>query len=122
MTTTKKDKKQKDILERLEEAGNLIHEYTRSDLVGTQLQLFLVICNNEGITSLELAEYLDKPQGSLSRNLKKLSLYKNSKGDMRGFDLIQTRPDYDNRRTLAIYLTDKGRKLKAELKKTLEDS
>lgn len=110
----------KEVLVKLEEAGDLIHEYTRSDLVGTQLQLFLAICNNEGITSLDLADYMGMPQGSLSRNLKKLSLYKDSKGDLRGFDLITSRPDYENRRTLALYLTDKGRKLRAELKQILE--
>lgn len=113
--------KQGDTIRKLEQAGNLMHEYTRSDLVGTQMMIFLAVCNNEGITTLELSDYLDMPQGSLSRNLKKLGIYKNSKGEKAGFDLVQARPDYENRRTLAVYLTDRGRRLKAELKKILED-
>lgn len=106
-------------VKRLEQAGEVLYNYTKRDLVGTQLMIYLAICNNEGINMKDLAEYLEMPQGSLSRNVKKLSVYRNSKGNKVGFDLIEAKPDYENRRTLALYLTEKGRELRADLEKTL---
>lgn len=106
-------------IEKLQEASRIIYSYTKRDLVGTQLVIYLSVCNHEGINMTDLAAELDMPQGSLSRNVKKLSQYKNKHGNRAGFDLIEAKPDFDNRRTLALYLTDKGRELRAKLEKCL---
>ncbi len=111
----------KNNLKILEETFNIVYKYTKKDLVGTQLAALLAVLNNEGINMIELADYLDSPQGSLSRNIKKLSKFKNSKGEMDGFNLIELRQDYENRRTYALYLSEKGRKLRADLNKKLKE-
>lgn len=106
----------------LEEVGNIIFTYTKHDLVGTQLMTYLAVCTHEGINMQDLADYLDAPQGSLSRNVKKLGIYKDKNGERAGYGLFDVRPDYENRRTLAIYLSDKGRELRAEIEKTFKDA
>lgn len=104
---------------RLERAIKLIHSYTKDELVGTQLMIFLAVAQKEGMEMQELSAYVEKPQGSLSRNIKKLSIYKDNNGNKAGHDLLDVRPSYNNRRALAVHLSQKGRMLKNELQEMM---
>ena len=94
------------------------------DIAMPQLTILLLVAENEGITQTELAEIMGIPQGTVSRNVLKLSekFVQNAKGDWRqaGYDLVETRPDIDETRRLAVYLTRKGKDVIKALKKALE--
>jgi len=113
MTTTENG------ITKLQEALDIIYDFTKEELIGTQLTIFLAVAEREGQEMQELAQTVDKPQGSLSRNIKKLSIYKDSKGNRAGFDLLDVKPSFENRRALAVYLSDRGRKLRAKINKCL---
>lgn len=113
--------KEKQGIDKLKETLDIIYDYTKEELIGTQLTIFLAVARKEGQEMQELCDTVGKPQGSLSRNIKKLSIYKNRKGNKAGFDLLEVKPSFENRRALAVYLSDKGRKLRAEINKCLGD-
>lgn len=102
-----------------------LRQHTASDIAITQLTIFLTVCYREGITMTELGEYLNMPQGSVSRNVKVLSRYlvegENGR-EVRGYDLIRTEPALDDRRRLAVYLTGKGRYLLGLLQTWLKEA
>lgn len=91
-----------------------IRKAVASDLTLSQLAIYLMVCSDEGITMPELAQELDMPQGSLSRNVKRLCSYEEG-GTMQGYDLLTTTPDRRDRKRLAVYLTEKGKALRIEL-------
>lgn len=112
---------QKEGIQKLEEALEIIYGYTKEELLGTQLAVFLAVARKEGQEMSELTRYVGRPQGSVSRTVKKMSIYKDSKGNRAGYELLEVRPSYENRRALAVYLSDKGRKLRAEVNKCIND-
>jgi DNA-binding MarR family transcriptional regulator len=79
-----------------------------------QLAILIEIQKNEGVTMYELGRELGITPGSMSRNISALSLYI-KKGEKKGLDLVTTRPDLNQRRRLACFLTDKGRNIMAEI-------
>ena len=95
-----------------------IRESVASDLSLSQLAIYLTVCSDEGITMPELAQGLNIPQGSLSRNIKRLSRY-DEDGIVKGHDLLITTPDTRDRKRLAVYLTERGKALKIELNRLL---
>lgn len=95
-----------------------IREQVSNDLALPQLAIYLTVCHDEGVTMPELCEKLGMPQGSLSRNVKRLSrYYEGSK--LQGYDLLSTSPDLHDRKRLAVYLTDQGKRLREELNSLL---
>lgn len=87
-----------------------------------QLAIFLQLCIKPGLTMPEIEEILNIPQTGVSRNIKKLSKYTEAgyKG-VKGYDLVYTRPDLYERRRLAVFLTDKGERLKKEILEIMEE-
>jgi len=79
-----------------------------------QMAILLEIQKKEGITMYDLGRELGITPGSMSRNISALSIYM-KKGEKRGLDLVTTRPDLNERRRLACFLTDKGKNTMAEL-------
>lgn len=93
------------------------------DFAIAQLALFLYVAQREGLTMPELSEHLDMPQGTLSRNIKQLSRYsvrlEGGDKEVRGYGLLRTEPDLEERRRLAVYLTKDGRKFIADLERLI---
>lgn len=73
----------------------------------------------------DISERIGMPQGTLSRNIKQLSRYtvRGEKGgrEVRGYNLLRTEPDLDERRRLAVYLTKDGKALIEDLEQILEE-
>ena len=92
-----------------------------------QIKLFLTVAKHEGATMPELQKILDTPQGTLSRNVKALSVYlkpadSTVPGSLRtkgGYELLESRPDSENRKALAVYLTPKGKKILKQINDTI---
>lgn len=95
-----------------------IREYISGDLALPQLAVYLTVCSEEGITMPELAEVLNMPQGSVSRNVKRLCKYEEG-GRLQGYDLLTTAPDIRDRKRLAVYLTEQGKALATKLESLL---
>jgi len=85
------------------------------DIPVQQLEMFLLIAEQEGqIAQVDLASICDMPQGTVSRNVARLSnrTTVDTDGQVRpiGHGLIDSRPDGTGRRE-SLWLTPKGRKL-----------
>lgn len=93
------------------------------DFAISQLSLFLYVVQHEGITLHEVAEALRIPQGTVSRNTKQLGRYIVTREDgtkeVRGYGLLRTEPDMEERRRLAVYLTKDGKQLVNDLEMIL---
>jgi hypothetical protein len=93
-----------------------------SEIPIQQMLLLVAVAQNQGRTMPELQESLGMPQGTLSRNVKALGVYlvpdpdnpQQKKKD--GYDLLITRPDLENRKSLAVYLSSRGEEVIAQLK------
>lgn len=101
---------QSDSIDVLFRSVEYIRREIHPDMAMNQLRIFLYVADNEGITMPDLSERLGMPQGSLSRNIKKLSRF-NEKGKMQGYDLVYREPDLDERRRFAVYLTKRGKEV-----------
>lgn len=86
------------------------------------LQLIIVVHHNPGISMPNLADFLDLQDSTVSRNVKKLSMYVDDKGQTNGYDLIETKPDLINRKRLGCHLTEKGKGLIERLNLAFEPS
>ena len=93
-------------------------ELTRSEIFAElpiqQLGIIVKVALNPGITHSELAEELVMPQGTVSRNVKRLSTSIGEDDDGNvvkiGLDILQNKPDdrIDSRRA-AVWLTKRGK-------------
>jgi DNA-binding MarR family transcriptional regulator len=111
-------------IESLFKAVSYIRENINPDFALPQLAIFLRVAQTEGITQTELSEQLSMPQGSMSRNIKQLSKYYDEIGGekvMAGYDLVRVEPDLVERRRLAVYLTEKGKKVINALQSIVEE-
>lgn len=90
-----------------------------TDVALPQLHLFLEICLQEGITQHELIDKTGVQAGTISRHLKMLSTYmeEDRKGTrvLKGYKLIEQRPDLYERRRMACSLTPKGKALRDKI-------
>ena len=88
------------------------------------VMLLLAIAEQDGITQPKIAEKLGWPQGTVSRNVKKLSVYlvesDNGNKTKAGYELVAQRPDVDDRKANAVYLTAKGKKVLKEISDIIE--
>ena len=93
----------------------VIGEEIHKDVAFPQLRIFLMVCRNQGITQTELSKNLNMPQATVSRNVIKLGnlMVQDSKGHwkQKGYGLVEARPDIDESRRNAVYLTKKGAKV-----------
>jgi hypothetical protein len=96
------------------------------DLPLQHLIMFLTVVDNPGITMPELADKLDIPQGTVSRNVKALGVYLRdptaaeikeglTAKKKAGYDLLRVEPDMEHRKMLAVYPTANGMRLAKEL-------
>jgi DNA-binding MarR family transcriptional regulator len=100
-----------------------VQENIHTDMPIQQLALLLLVASagDEGITMPEAAVKLNMGQTSVSKNAKMLSQFGERVGAdvlVRGYDLIDTRPDLAERRRLCMRLTPKG---KAVVKQILKE-
>jgi len=88
------------------------------------VMLLLAIAEEDGITQPKIADKLGWPQGTVSRNVKKLSVYlvESETGAKRkaGYELVEQRPDTFDRKANAVYLTPKGKKVLKEISDIIE--
>lgn len=101
-------------LDRLHRVVEHIRSSVRHDIPLSQLTVYLTVCRQPGITMLDIQEDLDMLQGSLSKITKQLSRY-SVKGEIKGYDLVRTEPDLEDRRRMAVHLTQKGSQLRREI-------
>jgi DNA-binding MarR family transcriptional regulator len=88
------------------------------DLPVQQIILFLKVAEQEGVTLTELQNLTSMPQGTVSRNIRKLYRYVKGSGPDRkveGYELVVMEPDLDNPRRKAVFLSPKGKKLLSEM-------
>ena len=97
----------------------LIRNEISVDIPVQQIAILLLVSQrkpNDPISMPEIKLALNMPQGSVSRNVRMLSRFTDSKkGSFRGYDLVETRPDMYERRRLSVSLTEKGKKLVAKI-------
>jgi DNA-binding MarR family transcriptional regulator len=84
-----------------------------------QLALLLEVAGNEGIGMPDLSRALKMGQGSVSKNVKLMSKYIED-GQMRGFGLLATEQDLQERRRFVVYTTPKGKEFMNKLAEALE--
>jgi len=100
---------------------DFISNSINKDIAFPQLRILILVANNQGITQGELAKILRVPKGTVSRNVIKLAdlLTQDSKGiwKQRGYGLVEQRPDLDDPRKSACFLTKKGAKVVHDLSK-----
>ncbi len=111
-------------IQRFAEAIRLVQKQTRRNVPAQQIQMFLLVGANPGITMPELGRALDMPQGTVSRNVKALSQYLEwVDGEQRrqGYGLLYAELDEVGSQTLAVYLTDAGKAVLRDLQKVITD-
>lgn len=100
-------------INRLERAVQYLRREVSEEFPAQQLLLFITVGKQEGITQHRLAEVLDMPSGSVSRNVRMMSQFadRSKEGNLilRGFQLLDTRPDIEQRQRMAVFLTPKGK-------------
>lgn len=105
-------------IDRLFEAVELLRRSVKKDMPSQHISLLLTVSQHPGITMPELCRALDMPQGTLSRNVKLLGRYlahENGVAKVEGLGLLYAEQDTANRHARAVYLTEKGRQVVAEL-------
>jgi DNA-binding MarR family transcriptional regulator len=76
----------------------------------------MLICAEDGITQTELSKKADMPQATVSRNIRVLSVtFDKEAKELKGYDLVEAKPDLYERRRLACFLTKKGLKLRDKM-------
>lgn len=107
------------LIEKLASVLGYVRRELSPEMPIQQLAILIEIQKSEGITMYELGRKLGITPGSMSRNVAVLSLYM-KKGERRGLDLVTTRPDLNERRRLACFLTEKGKKTMTEIMALLQ--
>lgn len=112
-----------DHLNNMRQALAYVRSEVFKEMTATNVELFLWIGMNEGITQHQLGIDFDMKHGTVSRNIKKLSRFyeeENGKNRLKGHDLVETSRDLFYRRRMACFLTKHGKTVFAELKKILK--
>lgn len=105
-------------LNRLIEAVALF-QTVHPDMTVRQIQVFLLVATNPGVSQSEICERLELADSSVSRIIGILSEYGN-----RGtgpFNLVEMRVHKTDRRLRACFLTRKGEALAAKLAKAINE-
>ena len=101
-------------LRALSRAVRIIRTQLNHELPIQQLALLLEVHLNEGISMPELSKKLNMGQGSVSKNIKLMSRYIEG-GELRGYDLLSTEQDIQERRRFIVSTTEKGERLLASI-------
>jgi DNA-binding MarR family transcriptional regulator len=104
---------------------NFIRKEIYMDFPLPQLEVFLLVIENDGISQSDISKRLDMPQGTVSRNVAKLSskVIKKDDGSYEkvGYGLLENRPDQIESRSYNVFLTDKGKQFVKDLKFVLKE-
>jgi len=109
-------------IHRLFEAVELLRKSVKKDMPSQHISILLTVSQRPGVTMPELCQVLEMPQGTLSRNIKILSHFlerENGIATVKGLGLLYTEQDLANPHALAVYLTEEGRAVVAELACTI---
>jgi len=109
-------------LTRMTAAMELLRKRVNKGMPGQQMCLLLTVAVRPGVTMQELTRLLDMPQGSVSRNIKALSYYRereNGVSRLKGRGLLYTAPATDSSHALAVHLTPLGEKVIGEIGQVL---
>lgn len=109
-------------LARMTAAMELLRKRVNKGMPGQQMCLLLTVAVRPGVTMQELTRLLDMPQGSVSRNIKALSYYReheNGVSKLKGRGLLYTSPAENGSHALAVYLTPLGKKVIGEIGQVL---
>jgi len=107
-------------IERLSKCLSFVRNEINSDMALPQLAILLQVHMEEGITMVTLAKRLNMPQGSVSRNLKALGQWMEHGRDLKGYNLIDLKPDLYDRKRLACFLSPHGKEVCAKLIEIME--
>jgi DNA-binding MarR family transcriptional regulator len=106
-------------IDRLEKAVQYLRREVSEEFPAQQLLLFITVGKQEGVTQHHLAELLGMPSGSVSRNIRMMSQFadttKAGNKVLKGFQLLDTRPDVEQRQRMAVFLTSKGKRIFKQL-------
>ena len=104
---------------------NFIRKEIYTEFALPQLELFLLVVENEGISHTNLSQMLNMSQPAVSRNVNKLAskVVKRSDGsyDKVGYGLLENRPDEVDSRRFNVFLTSKGIEFAKNLKFVLKE-
>jgi len=84
-----------------------------SELPTQQLAILLEVIAEEGITMPALQKKLYMSSASVSKNIRMLSRFKDG-DEIKGYDLLRTEPDLDERRRMAVFPTETGKRIVSE--------
>jgi len=101
-------------LRALSRTVRIIRTQLNHELPIQQLALLLEVHLNEGISMPELSKKLNMGQGSVSKNVKLMSRYIEG-GELRGYDLLSTEQDLQERRRFVVRTTEKAERLLASI-------
>jgi DNA-binding MarR family transcriptional regulator len=113
-------------LDKFRKAIRYIRKQIHGDLAIPQLEIFLYVAENEGISLVDIQTALDMSQGAVSRNCSRLSrkivIAGNTISGLQdiGYDLIEKRNDAFSARRKELYLTTRGKEVVRGLSKVLE--
>lgn len=106
----------------LKEVINYFGTVTRDDFPAQQLTIFLHIAIHERKTIHEIHQELKMPQGSVSRNIQKLSRYRERRsGEILGYNLLHTERDLEYPNRVAVTLTPLGKEVRDKLIQIMEE-
>lgn len=94
----------------LSRAVRIIRTEINHELPIQQLALLLEVSLNEGITMSGLAQALNMGQASVSKNVKLMSRYITD-GELKGYNLLRTEQDLQERRRFDVFTTPSGKML-----------
>ncbi len=114
----------KSALDTLTIIAEILHSNIDKELQLQQLKLFLYVAKanrkmKKKPSSQDIAEALNMPQGSVSRNTKVMGIWVDGHGTKRGMDLIKSEPDIYERRRLVYSLTEHGENVFQQLASAL---
>lgn len=103
-------------IKKFKEYLDVIRSVFGNEVYITQLAIFLEVANHEGISTPDLEKRLGVAQNTLSRNIKKLSRYRDRKTKkIEGLNLMYSTQDLEERRRFVLFLTPEGHELKKRL-------
>jgi DNA-binding MarR family transcriptional regulator len=107
---------------KLDRIVSVIRNLIDPELPIQQLALLLLVAEagDEGITMPDACKKLGMGQTSVSKNAKMLSRYAEERGgqmEIKGYELIEARPDLWERRRLRMTITPKGIDVLKKIKK-----
>lgn len=108
-------------ISKLSKVIEVLRNQLSKDLPSQHIALLLSVAESPGVTMPELCQMLDMPQGTVSRNVKLLSYYRDNKNENKGYGLLETEPAQQNRYQLAVYLTPEGERLVQKLVGIMEN-